>query len=169
IGGDAGDDGRRLELAPLRFEAVLDGCGGVWVGVRQRGRTLVDHRHVRTKSRKGLCELDASRTRSDDDQFRRQPIEIEDRFVCEVGDAPQPWDRRYRGLRSSANDEVLRTDTTLASLNRLAVDKSYGTYRDFNPLISQNARRFVGVNASDYRTYFRHHSRKVDSDFSGPD
>src|SRR5216684_5639303 len=125
--------------------------------------------HIRTKSRESLGELDTGRPGPDDDQFRRQPIEIEDRFVCEVGDAPQAWDRRYCRLSSGADDEVLGADPTPADLNRVAVYKSDGTNRDFNSLLGQNLRRFVGVNASDRSAYFRHHTRKIDSDFSTHD
>ena len=96
-GLDRFDVGPFAELDTLLLQIVEQHSGKLLVVPRQRAGTL-DNRNGGTEPAVGLCQFDADRPGSDDDEVAWQLVDLENRLVRQVGHGGDTRNRRNRRL-----------------------------------------------------------------------
>ena len=76
----------RRTVDAFRFQNLLDGCGDVFVLVRDQARAFLDDGDFAAEAAEHLPELQADVAAADDHQVARQDVELDHGAVGEIGD-----------------------------------------------------------------------------------
>ena len=97
-----------VDVDAFGFQDVGDGRGGVLVLARDQPRGHLDHRHLAAEAAEDLRELQADVAAADDDQVRRDEIDVQHRAVGEIGDLVQPGDVGHEGAAADIDEDLRR-------------------------------------------------------------
>ncbi len=115
--------GIQTNLDSFPLHNVEDRRGCVLILAQHQARTHLDDGHLAPEAAKHLSELEADVAASDDDQMRRQGIELQYRGICKIADLIEAWHRRNYGSRAHVNENLVSRQYFVAKLTSCADTK----------------------------------------------
>ncbi len=142
----------REDLHPLGFQAAAENQGDVRILGAENLVPVFDDRYVRPESTERLRHLHADRPATQDQQVSRQHRLREDRLVRPVRDVREPFDGRQGGARTGGDDPRPRGQARPVEVDRMVVDKAWGSEPDLRAELAEPLRRVVLLDRADHRT-----------------